>query len=94
MIQGQSLTCNVTGGYFTCGTVSLTETFDLSSLGLGPIDLGMEVGLTGSLADSDNMDLDLDLHLATCSGDSCSLLSSFGIALPCTIDIEGSASVQ
>jgi hypothetical protein len=93
-IQGQSLTCNIAGSNFICGAVSITETFDLSSLGAGSIDVGMEVGLTGSLADSDNMDLDLDLQLATCSGDSCSLLGTFQIVLPCTVQVEGTAAVQ
>ena len=93
-IQGQSLTCNVTGGYFSCATVSLTETFDLSMLNAGTIDVGMEVDLVGTLSDSDNMDLELDLELANCSGDSCMMLQGFGVNLPCTVEVEGSATVQ
>jgi hypothetical protein len=94
-MQGQSLTCSLTGGNFNCGSISLTESFDMAQTGFGSgtIDVGMSVALTGSLTDSDNMSLDLDLDVLDCTGADCATLS-FLVPYPCTILIEGTAAVQ
>ena len=94
-IAGESLTCSLSGANFTCGSVTLIESFDMSQTGFGSgsIDVEMGVGLNGLMQDSDNMDLDLTVDVLDCSGPDCGTLQ-FLVPYPCVIDVVGTASIQ
>ena len=94
-MAGSSTTCALTGANFSCGSITTTETFDLSQAGLsGSIDIEMAVSLNGAMSDSENMDLDLGLDVVSCDGASCSLLSFIGLSIPCSVQLTGSASLD
>ena len=94
-MSGSSTTCTLTGGNFSCGSITTTETFDLSQAGLsGTIDIEMEVSLDGMMSDAENMELDLGLDVVSCNGASCSLLSFIGLSIPCSVEVTGTATLN
>lgn len=94
-IAGQSLTCSLAGANFTCGSVTLVETFDMAQTGFGSglIDVEMDVDLTGMMQDSEHMDLDLALEVSDCTGADCTSLQ-FLVPYPCDIEVVGAASLE
>ena len=94
-MSGSSTTCALTGANFSCGSLTTTETFDLSQAGLsGTIDIEMAVGLNGTMSDTENMDLALNLDVVSCTGASCSFLPLIGLTIPCSVGLTGTASLD
>lgn len=95
-IRGQTATCIVTGNTFNCGQINLTEPFAVSQFNIA-FDLTFSVGLSGIMSDTENMDMTMTADVASCTdtdGFSCSLLSTFGVTIPCVVSMTGEASLQ
>jgi len=92
---GSSTTCGITGSNFNCGSLTTIETFDMAQTGFGSgtIDIEMGIDLTGQLSDSENMDLDLNLDVLSCTGNDCMTLQTF-IGIPCSVQVTGTASLD
>ena len=93
-IQGQIATCAVVGNTFNCGEISLVEPFAIPNV--ATFELAFTVALSGTLQDTQNMDISLLGDISTCTdtdGISCNLLAAFGVTIPCIVGLDGEASL-
>jgi hypothetical protein len=91
-LNGESLDCPTVGSSFTCPNMSETAE-DLEALNM-TFSLDINLGLTGSFSDTENVSLDLDLELANCysSDPSACTTLAFIVATPCNIPLSGAAN--
>jgi len=94
-MAGTTTTCSLAGANFNCGSLSTVQSFDLSQAGFsGMIDIEMAVSLGGMMSDVENMDLQLDLDVVSCTGNECYLLPFVGLNIPCSVELTGTALWQ
>ena len=92
-MSGSSTTCSLVAN-FSCGSLTTTESFDLSQAGLsGSIDIEMAVGLNGTMSDTENMDLALSLDVVSCTGGLLFVSATHCLSIPCSVGLTGTASL-
>jgi hypothetical protein len=82
-VGSSSINCSITNNQFSCPSipemVDLNPDFDAT--------LALNFELSGSILSESEMDINLDVEIASCSGAGCTTLE-FLITMPCTIPTE------
>ena len=81
-ISSGNANCPVVQDAFDCDTLSIVESINESGIS---VTLEVDIDLEGTLNSSTSMAATVTATLASCQGDTCGLLSFFGVNIPCDV---------
>ncbi|MEC7986810.1 MAG: hypothetical protein VX278_16700, partial [Myxococcota bacterium] len=86
--NNETLSCTVNGNTFLCDP--LQNSIEVSSFG---VDLDLEFLLSGTMQSDEEITLNLEADLNSCSGSGCTIVS-FLVSFPCSMTLEAPSYYQ